>query len=85
MVQLKFNFNSTKVISAIPAIMLIHITKSLCAFVMPYLYFVTYQLPEKNSTGDGLIFPLHNGESFFLGRVMSCYSVRPYMFRLTTI
>ena len=49
----------------------------ICIVVIAYLHYVTYQVP-------GLTLPLHNGGSFF-SLMMSCKSVQPDRFRLTTI
>ena len=54
----------------------------ICYSISPFCHLLT---SIKNFACGGLTFHLHNGESLFLDGAMSCNSVWPYMFRLTTI
>ena len=50
----------------------------ICIVVIAYLHYVTIKF-------QGLHFPYIMKEVFFLDDAMSCKSLRPYRFRLTTI
>ena len=65
--------------------MMVHIKielQCICYSISPFRRLST---SRKNFACAGSTFPLHNGKGFFLDGAMSCKSVWPLVFRLTTI